>query len=69
MNAKRAKPWSLAEWREGRKLSQREAADAIGCSRQSIDNWENGHTDMPRYIRLACAAIDAGIVVDDGASP
>jgi hypothetical protein len=37
--------------------SQREAANALGCSRTSLSNWENAKSGVPRYIGLACAAL------------
>jgi DNA-binding XRE family transcriptional regulator len=61
------KPWTLAEWRTSRQLNKSDAAKLIGCSRQSLDNWESGATETPRYIHLACAAISAGIEVEEGA--
>jgi transcriptional regulator with XRE-family HTH domain len=66
MNAKKTPkpPWTLQEWREARNYSKSELARLLGCGRASIDNWENGATDTPRYIQLACIAIERGVVVD-----
>ena len=48
---------SLAAWRTARGLSQGALADALGCSRRAIVNWETGVYPVPRYIALALAAI------------
>jgi len=38
------------------------AADALGCSRTSIKAWETGGHKIPRYIALACTALDYDLV-------
>lgn len=48
---------SLAAWRKAREMSQTALADALGCSRRALVNWETGVYAIPRYIALACAAI------------
>ena len=53
-------PASFKAWRE-RLYGPRgvkAAADALGCSRTSIHAWETGAHKVPRYIALACAAIE-----------
>jgi transcriptional regulator with XRE-family HTH domain len=52
---------SLAAWRERMGFSQRDAAEALGCSRQAWADWENGVRRTPRYIGLACAALALGM--------
>lgn len=52
---------SLAAWRERMGYSQRDAAVALGCSRQAWADWENGVRRTPRYIGLACAALALGM--------
>lgn len=46
----------LKRWRELHKMSQQAAANAIGCSKMSIVNWEGGRK-IPLYIAMACTAI------------
>lgn len=49
----------LKAWREGRGLTQTEAAEQIGCSRRAFQNWETWPgEEIPRYILLAAAAIN-----------
>jgi len=47
------KPSDLTQWCERMGYSQRDAADALGCSRTAFQNWEAGHHDIPAYIGLA----------------
>lgn len=50
----------LKSWRKRLGFtSQERAAEAIGCSLRSVCNYENG-TPIPKYIALACAAVEAG---------
>ena len=49
---------SLSEWRKTRGLTQQALADAIGCSRRAVVNWEGGAHAIPAYIALALAAIE-----------
>jgi transcriptional regulator with XRE-family HTH domain len=60
---RKPKPMSetLAAWRERMGYSQRDACAALGCSRQAWSDWENGKTNTPRYISLACAALALGM--------
>jgi DNA-binding XRE family transcriptional regulator len=52
----------LIAWRDRLKLSQVQAAKALGCSRRSIQIWENGTIRaIPGIVPLACAAISHGI--------
>lgn len=52
---------SLKAWRERLHFSKTQAARELGCSRQSIYDWEAGTYPVPRYIELAAAAIALGI--------
>ena len=52
---------SLATWRETMGFTQRDAAEALGCSTADIALWERGSTTTPRYIKLAMAALALGI--------
>ena len=48
---------TMAEWRSEMGISQREAAEALGCSRTSIATWEQNPDGMPHYITLAMRAL------------
>jgi len=52
-------------------MSQQQAADALGISKSSVINYENGArrederpVTIPRTVELACAALTFGIVPD-----
>jgi len=47
----------LREWRKRMSFTQAEAANHLGCSKRSIQNWEAGASDVPRYIALAMSAV------------
>lgn len=53
-------PAELRQWRKRRSLSQGKAALLLGCGRRSLQNWERGVHDIPRYIELACWALEKG---------
>jgi DNA-binding XRE family transcriptional regulator len=63
------KPEDFKKWRTKMEWSQTEAANQLGVTRQTIVNYERGHTSgkeekhisIPRYIELACAALAANI--------
>lgn len=45
-------------FRQVRKLTQKQAAEAIGCSKSAIEKWEaDPAKELPLYIALACAAV------------
>ncbi|MBR1025624.1 MULTISPECIES: helix-turn-helix transcriptional regulator [Bradyrhizobium] len=52
---------SLTEWRERFGYSQRQAAEAIGCSRGAWAGYEHGDQPIPKYISLAIAALSLGV--------
>ena len=52
---------SLVTWRETMGLTQREAAEALGCDRDDFAIWEKQPSTTPRYIKLAMAALALGI--------
>lgn len=54
-------PGTLKAWRERMGYSQREACEAIGCSRGAWAGWEQGTHGIPRYIGLAMAALALGM--------
>lgn len=53
---------ALLGWRDRMGFSQRDACEALGCSRGALGGWENGtQKPIPRYIGLACAALALGM--------
>lgn len=60
------KPGDFKRWRKALKLSQKEAAEALGLKRRVVQYYEKGERDgetvrIPKYIRLACSALAAGV--------
>jgi DNA-binding XRE family transcriptional regulator len=55
---------SLAAARVNANMTQRAAAKAIGVSRYSIMNWENGKTS-PSVTQLKALCREYGIDIDD----
>ncbi len=51
----------FAEWLESHKLSNVAAAQALGCSVNTITAYTKPGAKIPRYISLACAAISHGL--------
>lgn len=47
-------PAQLKAWRKRLGYNATEAAEAIGCHRNAIANWESGKHPIPKYIELAC---------------
>lgn len=67
------KPSDFKRWRKSLKLSQKEAAEALGLKRRVVQYYEKGERDgekvqIPKYIRLACSAVSAGVADYDGPS-
>lgn len=59
-------PSDFRKWRKGLKLSQKEAAHALGLKRRMIQYYEKGERDgdkveIPLSVRLACFAIVEGV--------
>lgn len=54
-------PADLTAWRAHMKFSKAAAARQLGCHENSIANWEQGATEIPHYIVLACSALTFGI--------
>lgn len=54
-------PATLTAWRKRMNYSKRQAADVIGCNRDTWGKMERGDTRIPRYIGLAMAALALGI--------
>lgn len=59
------------KWRKARKLSQKKAAELLGLKPRMIQYYEKGeregkHVSIPKSVRLACYALDAGVIDFDG---
>ena len=59
------RPVDFKRWRKSLKLSQKEAAEALGLKRREVQYYEKGERDgetvkIPKYIRLACCALALG---------
>lgn len=53
-------------WRKSLRLSQKQAAEALGLKRRMVQYYEKGERDgekvaIPKAVRLACWALAAGI--------
>ena len=54
------------KWRKSMKMSQKDAATALGLKRRMIQYYEKGEREgekvtIPRSVRLACFAIAEGV--------
>ena len=55
-------PAAFKSWRERMGFRfDTEAAAALGCTRETVRRYTAGEVEIPLYIALACAAIEAGI--------
>lgn len=59
-------PHDFRKWRRKMKLSQKEAALALGLKRRMVQYYEKGERDgekveIPRTVRLACFSIEQGV--------
>ncbi len=66
------RPSDFKRWRKTLKLSQKEAANALGLKRRMVQYYEKGERDgdkvqVPKAVRLACYALSLG--VDDYHGP
>ena len=64
-------PGDFKKWRKGEKLSQKEAAEALGLKRRMIQYYEKGvregeKVSIPKSVRLACYAISEGVADYNG---
>lgn len=69
MNGKKFK-----KWRKARKLSQKDLAELLGLKPRMIQYYEKGEREgksvkIPKSVRLACYALDLGVVDYDGEKP
>ena len=66
-------PNDFRKWRKALKLSQKDAAAALGLKRRMIQYYEKGERDgesvsIPKAVRLACFAIAEGVEDYNGPS-
>ncbi|MEE2692902.1 MAG: helix-turn-helix transcriptional regulator [Pseudomonadota bacterium] len=66
-------PGDFKKWRKTLKLSQKEAAHALGLKRRMIQYYEKGEREgekviIPLAVRLACYAIAQGVADYNGPS-
>ena len=59
-------PGDFKKWRKSLKLSQKEAAQALGLKRRMIQYYESGEregekVEIPLSVRLACFAVSEGV--------
>jgi len=64
-------PKQFRRWRKALGLGQKQAAERLGLNKRMIQYYEKGERDgkkveIPLYIRLACYAIEKGVVDFDG---
>lgn len=61
------RPSEFKSWRKSMRLSQKEAASALGLKRRVVQYYEKGERDgekveVPKSVRLACFALSEGVV-------
>lgn len=61
-------PAALRAWQTRMGYTQRDAAEALDCSRGAYGKWRKTGSHIPRYIGLACAALALGMTAY-GAAP
>lgn len=66
-------PSDFKKWRKSLKLSQKDAAHALGLKRRMIQYYESGKRDgekvvIPKSVRLACYALAEGVLDYHGPS-
>ena len=49
------------DWLHHMNLSERRAAEVLGCAPATVGNLRRGHSPIDRRTALACAALAAGI--------
>lgn len=63
-------PKAFRRWRKRQKMSQKDAADALGLKPRMIQYYEKGERNgekvkVPKYIALACAALEYRVQIRD----
>lgn len=61
------RPSEFKSWRKAMRLSQKEAAQALGLKRRVVQYYEKGERDgekveVPKSVRLACFALAKGVI-------
>ena len=56
-------------WRWLMRFKQREAAEALGVTKNAVARWEMGDQPIRRVVALACAAIRANLDEQDALRP
>ncbi len=51
----------FTEWRQKMGFNRVQAADALGMGRNTPKRYEDGETEIPLHVALACAALIRGI--------
>jgi transcriptional regulator with XRE-family HTH domain len=51
-------PTELRAWRTRRWLAQRDLADVLGVSSNTVNRWETGHNAIPAFLGLALERLD-----------
>ena len=64
-------PRQFRKWRKNLGLKQKDAAEYLGLNKRMIQYYEKGERDekpvnIPKYVRLACYALQANIADFDG---
>lgn len=62
---------AFRDWRKRLGLKQKDAADLLGLKKRMIQYYETGsrsgkHVSIPKSVRLACYALEAGVGDYDG---
>jgi transcriptional regulator with XRE-family HTH domain len=52
-------PANLVAWMERNSLSKSQTASELGMARSTLDRYLSGSATIPRYIELACDAVEA----------
>lgn len=65
------KPEDFKRWRKSLRLSQKQAAEALGLKRRVVQYYEKGERNgeavkIPKAVRLACFALTNGVDDYDG---
>lgn len=66
-------PKQFRQWRRSLGLKQKDAADLLGLKKRMIQYYEKGERNgnlvtIPKYVRLACYALQEGVGDFDGDS-
>lgn len=59
---------SFRAWREHMGVSKQQLGEWLGTSARTVQNYETGHSQIPRAVTLACAALSLGFRDFNGAS-